>query len=172
MEDWIKCSSMKTIKVAFPRPHPVGTLLFVIRPPSLGSKSLKYRARVTIINRSNYHFLSPFQLSMPIFVCSQLLYPRKFACPWNEGLLVVYFSQIKQFCAACGRPGFKSRPVTTNKGSLSKRKCHSAVCLRPFLRPDNRELRLIIGKGNNNIAHLIIVKAYSGTLSRRNFRWL
>ena len=51
----------------------------------------------------------------------------------------------------------KSRPVSTNKGSLSKRKCHSAVCLRPCLRPDNRELRLIFGKGNNNIAHLIIV---------------
>ena len=61
---------MKTIKVAFPRPHPVGTLLFVIGPPSLGGKSLKYRARVTIINRSNYsyHLLLSSQLSMPIFV--------------------------------------------------------------------------------------------------------
>ena len=67
----MKCSSMKTIKVAFPRPHPVGTLLFVIGPPSLGGKSLTYRARVTIIKRANYsyHFLLLFQLSMSIFVC-------------------------------------------------------------------------------------------------------
>ena len=77
----MKCSSMKTIKVAFPRPHPVGTLLFVIGPPSLRSKSLKYQARVTIINRSNYHFLSPFQLSMPIFVCSQLFVPEEICLP-------------------------------------------------------------------------------------------
>ena len=67
----MKCSSMKTNKVTFPRPHPVGTLLFVIWPPSLGGKSLTHRARVTIIKRANYsyHFLLPFQLSMPIFVC-------------------------------------------------------------------------------------------------------
>ena len=44
--------------------------IIVIRPPSLGGKSLKYRARMTIINRSNYsyHFLLSFKLSMPIFV--------------------------------------------------------------------------------------------------------
>ena len=50
----MKCSSLKPIKVAFRRPRPMGSLLFVIRPPSLGGKSLKYRARMTIINRSNY----------------------------------------------------------------------------------------------------------------------
>ena len=67
----MKCCSLKTIKVVFRRPHPMGSLLFVIRLPSLGGKSLKYRARMTIINRSNYsyHFLLSFKLSMPIFVC-------------------------------------------------------------------------------------------------------
>ena len=65
----MKCSPMKTNKVAFPWPHLVGTLLFVIGPPSLGGKSLTYRARVTIIKRENcsYHFLLSFQLSMPTF---------------------------------------------------------------------------------------------------------
>ena len=48
--------------VAFRQPHPVGNfhdLLLHERPPSLGGKSLKYRAWLTIINRSNYtyHFL-------------------------------------------------------------------------------------------------------------------
>ena len=67
----MKCCSLKTIKVVFRRPHPMGSLLFVIRTPSLGGKSLKYRARVTIITRSNYgyQFLLSFKLSMPIFVC-------------------------------------------------------------------------------------------------------
>ena len=55
-----------------------------------------------------------------------------------------------------GGPGLKSWSVTTNKGSLSKRKCHSALCFRPCLRPDDREMRLIIGKGNNNIPYLTI----------------
>ena len=63
----MKCSSMKTIKVAFRRPHPVGNfhdLLLHERTPSLGGKSLKYQARLTIITRSNYtyHFLLPFKL--------------------------------------------------------------------------------------------------------------
>ena len=66
----MKCCSLKTIQVVFRRPHPMGSLLFVIRPPSLGGKSLKYQSRVTIITRSNYsyQFLLSFQLSMPIFV--------------------------------------------------------------------------------------------------------
>ena len=51
-------------------------------------------------------------------------------------------------------PGRKSRSVTE---FISKRKCHSAVCLRPSLGPDDREVALKIGKGNHNIADLIIV---------------
>ena len=90
----MKCSSMKTIKVAFPRPHPLGTLLFVIGPPSLGGESLKYRARVTIINvnRSNYsyYFLLSFQFSC------LLLCVGWFVCFSYE----TYFSQIKQL--VCG----------------------------------------------------------------------
>ena len=55
----MKCSSIKTVKlVAFRRPHPVGNFcdLFFQRQSSLGGKSLKYRASVTIINRSNYTY--------------------------------------------------------------------------------------------------------------------
>ena len=55
-----------------------------------------------------------------------------------------------------GGPGLKSRPFTTKKVSLSKRKWHSAVCFRPCLRPDDRKVRLIIGKDNNNIPYLTI----------------
>ena len=47
--------------------------------------------------------------------------------------------------------------VHLNLRSVLSKRCFSAVCLRPCLRPDNRELRLIIGIGNNNITHLIIV---------------
>ena len=55
----MKCSSIKTIEVGN-----FHDLLLHERPPSLGGKSLKYRARLTIINRSNYtyHFLSSFKL--------------------------------------------------------------------------------------------------------------
>ena len=115
---------------------------FIERPPSLGGKSLKYRSRMTIINRSthSYHFLLSLQLSMSIFV----------------GCLVCLFLvwALFQPNKAGWRSGYKSRPVTE---FIIKRKCHSAVCLRPSLRPDDREVALKIGKGNHNIADLIIV---------------
>ena len=123
---------------------------FIERPPSLGGKTLKCRRgggvgdHYNIINRSNYsyHFNFP-----RLFLC--LVW---FVCFSYEP----YFSQIKQLVCGTWEARLKSRPVTTSKGSLSKGKCHS-VCLRPCLTPDDREVRLMIGKGNKNTAHLIIV---------------
>ena len=144
----MKCSSMKTISKSRFDGHTQRVILwyFIERPPSLGGKSLKYRSRVTIITRSNYsyHFLLSLQLSMSIFV----------------GCLVCLFLvwALFQPHKAGWRSGYKSRPVTE---FIIKRKCHSAICLRPSPRPDDREVALKIGKGNHNIADLIIVKWYS-----------
>ena len=149
----MKCSSMKTIKEAIRRPHQVGNFLFVFfhwaatfirrqdsQVPAGGGVGDHYN----IINRSNYsyHFNFP-----RLFLCVVW-----FVCFSYEP----YFSQIKQLVCGTWEARLKSRPVTTSKGSLSKGKCHS-VCLRPCLTPDDREVRLMIGKGNKNTAHLIIV---------------
>ena len=88
---------------------------------------------MTIINRSNYsyHFLLSFQFCMSLFVCCLV------------GLFLVWalFQPNKAVgMRHVGGPVLKSQPVTTNKGSLSsKRNCHSAVCFRPCLRPDDRD---------------------------------
>ena len=117
------------------------------RPPSVGGKSLKYQSRVTIITRSNYsyHFLLSFQLSMPIFVCWLVV------CFSYEP----YFSQIKQLVCSMWE-ALVWIPAGHRTEFIIKRKCHSTVCLRPCPRPDDREVALI-GKGNHNIADLIIV---------------
>ena len=102
---------MKTIKVAFPRPHPAGTLLFVIGPPSLGGKSLKYRARVTIINRSNYSYHFYYHFNFPcLFLCVGW-----YVCYSYES----YFSQIKQLQRNKGGLGLnpgRSPPIRAHYG--------------------------------------------------------
>ena len=56
-----------------------------------------------------------------------------------------------------------------SQSPLSKEKCHSTVCLRPCLRPDDREEALKIGKGNHNIADLIIVTLISARYKFLNY---
>ena len=60
----MKCSSVKTIKVAFPQPHPAGNFYdLLLSGSSVPGEGDNY------ITRSNYsyHFLLSLQLSMPIF---------------------------------------------------------------------------------------------------------
>ena len=144
----MKCSSIKTIKVAFLRPHPVAGVCDLLLSDHL-HQAASLLSTMTIVNRSNYsyHFLLSFQFSMSLFVgCLVCLF-----------LVWTLFQPNKAAgMRHVGGPGLKSRPVATNNGSFSKRKCHSAVCFRPCLRPDDREVRLIIGKDNNNIPYLTI----------------
>ena len=58
---------------------------------------------------------------------------------------------------------------TDNYFMKIKRRCHSVVCLRPCLRPDDREVALKIGKGNHNIADLITVTQISARYKFLNY---
>ena len=103
------------------------------------------------LKRGINHFLLSLQLSMPILCVVWLV------CFSYKP----YFSQLKQ--VVCGM--WESRDYIPaghhQQGFVIKEKCHSAVCLRPCLRPDDREVTLIIGEGNKNSPHLIVVRYFA-----------
>ena len=148
----MRCSSIKTIKVAFLRPHPVGGFCDLLL-----SDHFHQAASLLSTGRGwPLYKQVKLQLSFPIIISISLM--SLFVCRLVCLFLVWALFQANKALGMrhVGGAGLKSRPVTTNKGSLSKRKCHSAVCFRPCLRSDDREVRLIIGKGNNNIPYLTI----------------
>ena len=82
---------------------------------------------------------------MPIFVCCLV-------CLFLVGALFQPSKAVGM--RHVGGPGINPG---RSQSLIIKRKCHSAVYLRPCLRPDDREVELKIGKGDHNIADLIIV---------------